>query len=121
MSTERRSGGALSVVLIVVLAVLVLFPLVVMAFALPMMGMTGMMGSWGGMGGRLSPLWGIGMLLVWLVLLVAAGYLLYRGLMSGFGSTTGDPALEELRLAYARGDLSEEEFDERREKLSRGE
>jgi putative membrane protein len=28
-----------------------------------------------------------------------------------------DPALEELRMAYARGDLSEEEFEERRERL----
>lgn len=72
------------------------------------------------MGGGLSPLWGIGMMLVWLVVLVGIGYLLYRGLVGCVGpSMTADRALEELRMAYARGDLSEEEFEERRAKLSR--
>jgi putative membrane protein len=117
MSTERTSDGLLRIVLIV-LAVIVLFPLLMMVFAMPMMGM---MGWWwgGGMAGGLSPLWGIGMMLVWLVVLVGIGYLLYRGLVGGVGSSlTGDRALEELRVAYARGDLSDEEFEERRTKLS---
>jgi len=49
------------------------------------------------MAGGLSPLWGIGMMLVWLVVLVGIGYLLYRGLVGGVGSSlTGDRALEEL-------------------------
>ena len=120
MSTDRTSNGLLRVVLIV-LAVIVLFPLLMMVFAIPMMGM---MGWWwgGGMAGGLSPLWGIGMMLVWLVVLVGIGYLLYRGLVGSVGSSlTGDRALEELRVAYARGDLSDEEFEERRAKLSREE
>lgn len=120
MSTERTSDGFLRVVL-VVLAVVVLLPLLLMVLAIPMMGM---MGLWwgGGMAGGLSPLWGIGTLLVWLVGLVGLGYLLYRGLVGRGGpSTSADPALEELRLAYARGDVTDEEFEERRAKLSRDE
>ena len=116
MSTERTSDGLLRIVLIV-LAVIVLFPLLMMMFAMPMMGM---MGWWwgGGMAGGLSPLWGIGMMLVWLVILVGIGYLLYRGLVGGVGSSlTTDRALEELRVAYARGDLSDEEFEERKDAL----
>ncbi|KYH24131.1 hypothetical protein HAPAU_37740 [Halalkalicoccus paucihalophilus] len=118
MSTERTSDGLLRIVLIV-LAVIVLFPLLMMVFAMPMMGM---MGWWwgGGMAGGLSPLWGIGMMLVWLIILIGIGYLLYRGLVGGVGSSiTTDRALEELRVAYARGDLSEEEFEERRTNLRR--
>ncbi|MBX0325007.1 SHOCT domain-containing protein [Halomicroarcula sp. F13] len=120
MSTERTSDGLLRIVLIV-LAVIVLFPMLMMVFAAPMMGM---MGWWwgGGTAGGLSPLWGIGMMLVWLVVLVGIGYLLYRGLVGGVGSSlTTDRALEELRVAYARGDLSDEEFEERRAKLTREE
>nr|WP_305080130.1 SHOCT domain-containing protein [Natronomonas sp. LN261] len=47
-----------------------------------------------------------------------SGRSLYRWLVGGgrAGAVT-DPALEELRMAYARGDLSEEEFEERRERL----
>ncbi|WP_415378921.1 SHOCT domain-containing protein [Halosimplex sp. TS25] len=114
MATQRSSDGLLWIV--VVLGVIVLFPLLMMVFAMPMMGM---MGWWGnGMASGLSPLWGLGMMLAWLVVLVGIGYLLYRGLVGGTGSgALSDPALEELRLAYARGDLSEEEFEERRAKL----
>lgn len=120
MSTERTSDDLLRIVLIV-LAVIVLFPLLMMMLAMPMMGMMGWW--WGGsMAGGLSSLWGIGMMLVWLVVLVGIGYLLYRGLVVGVGSSlTGDRALEELRVAYARGDLSEEEFEERRANLRREE
>ncbi|MBX0297964.1 SHOCT domain-containing protein [Haloarcula nitratireducens] len=118
MSTERTSDSLLRIVLIV-LAVIVLFPLLMMVFAMPMMGM---MGWWwgGGIAGGLSPLWGIGMMLVWLVILVGIGYLLYRGLVGRVGSSmANERALEELRVAYARGDLSEEEFEKRRANLSR--
>lgn len=118
MATERSSDDLLRMVLII-LGVIVLFPLLMMVFAMPMMGM---MGWWwdGRMAGGLSPLWGMGMMLVWLVVLVGIGYLLYRGLVGSVGGAVpADPALEELRMAYARGDLSEEEFEERRQKLAR--
>lgn len=51
------------------------------------------------------------------VVLAGAGYLLYRAVTDG----GGDSALEELRSAYARGDLSDEEYERRRERLRREE
>lgn len=116
MATQRSPDGLLRIV-VLVLGVTVLFPLLMMVFAMPMMGMMGWW--WGdGMAGGLSPLWGLGMMLVWLVVLLGIGYLLYRGLIGGMRRDgVSDPALEELRVAYARGDLSEEEFEERQAKL----
>lgn len=117
MSTERTSDGLLKAILVVIAAI-VLLPMLMMVFAVPMMAM---MGWWwgGGIAGGLSPLWGIGMMLLWLVVLVGGGYFLYRSLIGGLGSPlTGDKALEELRMAYARGDISDEEFEDRRAKLS---
>ena len=120
MSSRHTTDRTLRIVLVVV-AALVLAPMLMMTLAFPMMGMWGggmgyggMMGGYGTYGG--SGLWGWGMMLVWLVVLVGGGYLVYRWL-SGSGGGTEDAALEELRLAYARGDLSEEEYDERRAKL----
>ena len=120
MSSRHTTDRTLRIVLVVV-AALVLAPMLMMTLAFPMMGMWGggmgyggMMGGSGMYGG--SGLWGWGMMLVWLVVLVGGGYLVYR-LLSGSGGVAADPALEELRLAYARGDISEEEYDERRTKL----
>ncbi|WP_254545650.1 SHOCT domain-containing protein [Halomarina pelagica] len=118
MATTRTTDGLLRIV-VIVLAVVVLFPLLTMAFAMPMMGMMGWW--WGGRTfGGLSPMWGIGMMLIWLLLLLGIGYVVYRGLAGGV-DTDADPALAELRLAYARGDLTEEEFEQRRARLERGE
>ena len=114
MAQQRTTDDTLKIVLIV-LAIIVLGPMLMM-FAFPLMGMWGggMMGGYGMYGG--SSLWGIGMMLVWLVVLVGGGYLVYRWLSSG-GGIAADPALEELRIAYARGDLTEEEYEQRRSKL----
>ena len=120
MSVDQTADGLLHIVLLV-LAVIVLLPVLMMVFAMPMMGM---MGWWwnGGMAGGVSPLWGVVMMLVWVLVLGGIGYLLYRGFVGRTGSSgTTDPALRELRMAYARGDLTEEEFEERRAKLSRQE
>lgn len=118
MST-RQETSILWIVL-VVLAVVVVLPLTMMAFSMPMMGM---MGWWwgagrGGAGAALSPLWGVGMMLLFLAVLVGAGYLVYRA-VAGNGTLDRDRAVEELRAAYARGDLSDEEFERRRERLRR--
>lgn len=65
---------------------------------------------------------GVGMMLVWLVVLVGIGSFLYRDLAGRVDtSRSGDPALEALRMAYARGELSEEEYEERRERLQMNE
>ncbi|SFG35005.1 putative membrane protein [Halopelagius inordinatus] len=88
-----------------------------MVFAMPMMGMMGWWGG-GGPGTGVSPIWGIGMMLSFLVVLLGVGYFLYRGLVGG--QVLGhDRALEELRTAYARGDLTDDEFEQRRERLQR--
>lgn len=115
MAARGTTDDTLRIVLIV-LAVLVFAPMLMMVFAFPMMGMwgSGMMGGSGGTG--VSPLWSIVMMLVWLLVLVGGGYLVYRSL-SGSGSIGSDPALEELRLAYARGEISEEEYEQRRSLL----
>lgn len=52
--------------------------------------------------------------ILWVGLLVGVGYLLYRSLRSG---TASDSALDELDRAFARGEISEEEYDRRRERL----
>ena len=119
--TPRRSNDRLLQLVVIVLAVIILSPLMLMVFAMPMMGM---MGWWWGDGMAVghSPLWGLGMMLIWLVVLLGFGYLLYKGLVGGVrGGAVSDPALEELRIAYARGDLSEDEFEERRARLQRDE
>lgn len=120
MSVDHTSDGLLRAVLLV-LAVIVLLPVLMAVLAMPMMGM---MGWWwnGGMAGGLSPLWGLGMMLVWVLVLGGIGYLLYRAFAGRTeSSTTTDPAFRELRMAYARGDLTEEEFEERRANLRRQE
>ena len=78
MST-RNATDAVILVALAILAVLVLFPLMMMVFAAPMMG--GWMGGWmGGTQRAVSPLWGVGMTLLWLAVLVGLGYVGYRAL-----------------------------------------
>lgn len=115
MSSQTTDDGALRLVLIVI-ALVLLAPLLMMVVAVPMMGVwgTGMMGSYGDFG--VSPLWSIGMTVIWLVILVGGGVLIYRWLARSGGSTR-EPAVEELRLAYARGEITDEEFEERYRRL----
>ena len=111
-TTDRQ----LVTVVLLVLGILVVLPLL-------------FMGGWGMMGGTWThDMWGGGtaagravLLAVLIRLLVLAAivvgaYLLYRALSRSNG---GDRALEALRLAYARGDLSDEEYEERRDRLER--
>nr|WP_090623249.1 SHOCT domain-containing protein [Natrinema salaciae] len=71
----------------------------------------GPMGGWGGFGGWMF-LWPI--LLFGLVALIAVWV---AGLRRVARTDRPDHALEELRERYARGDLSEDEFERRRRKL----
>jgi putative membrane protein len=79
-----------------------------------------MMGVQGGMWGDATPGWvfvvSAVMQLAFLAVVVGGVYLVYRA------STreTEDDALAELRLAYARGDLDDDEYERRREVLERG-
>jgi putative membrane protein len=105
-------------VALVALALLVVVPVVLMTVMAPMMGLWWTGGEMGpGMmygAGRTGGLWWVATLLLPLLVLAVLGYLAYR-LLSSDGDT--DAALEELRLAYARGDLSDEEYETRRERL----
>jgi len=104
--------------LLLLVAIVLLLPVLMMVFAWPMMGMWGGGHMWdGGMwNGTGEPgLW-LGMWIVPLVIFLGGGYLLYRAVTQP-GSEGTDAALEEVRLAYARGELSEEEFEERRRRL----
>jgi len=51
--------------------------------------------------------------LIFLLILLGGGYLVFRRMSET--QTSQDPAMEELRTAYARGDLTDEEFEARRE------
>lgn len=109
-ATEPRLGRPL----LLLLAAIVLVPLVMMALAVPMMGTMGWW--WGGHAMGANPL-GLAMALVWLLVLVGLGYLVVRAVTNTVPRR--DPALEELRRAYARGELSDEEFEDRRDRLER--
>ena len=108
--------------LVIIIAIVLLLPILMMVFMMPMMGM---MGWWWGGGGpgtgvAVSLVWGIGMMLVGLLVLLGIGYAIYRAVTrSSLGGS--DSAIEELRLAYARGELSQEEFEQRRDDLRRSE
>ncbi|WP_228371021.1 MULTISPECIES: SHOCT domain-containing protein [unclassified Natrinema] len=83
----------------------------------PMMGRMWGHGTWGsGTGAGWMPLVGILMQFLFVAVVVGGGYLLYRAIT---GAADTDRALEELRLAYARGDLSDEEYEQRRDALER--
>lgn len=73
-------------------------------------------GGMGGMGGGT----GGGFGLLWLVVLVGLGVVAVGAFRSrSQPSAQADTAMETLRRRYARGELSEEEFDRRRESLRR--
>ncbi|SDM00943.1 putative membrane protein [Halogranum gelatinilyticum] len=105
----------LVVIALAALAVLVFLPTLFMG--------GGMMGYGGGMMGPMygtdAPGWmlfvgALGQLLM-LALLVGLGYLGYKALTNTGGRA--DTAMEELRAAYARGDIDDDEFDRRKERL----
>lgn len=105
-------------VLLLLLAAVILLPLLTMGMGYGMMGGPMMGGGmWGDQTG--SGWWVLAGLLgrvLTLLVVVGVGYFVYRALTAS-GDT--DDALEELRLAYARGDLSDEEYERRRETLER--
>lgn len=103
--------------LLLVVAVIVLLPLVMMLVAVPMWGVMGGGHMWNG---TMAPGWS--WILSWVVLLaifLGGGYLLFRTVARTSGSS--DPAIDALRTSYARGNLTDEEFEERLERLRREE
>jgi len=118
MATDTLDSRLVTIGL-VVLAALVLFPLlfgVGMMTGGPMMG--DHWGEWGhGAGAEWMFLLGLAMQVLFLVALGVGVYYLVRSLSDGGSRGSTDPALDELRRAYARGDLTDEEYERRRERL----
>lgn len=112
MST-RRSDESILVIGVLVILLLVGLPMLMMVFVPMGWGMMG----WGGYGGgsAVSPIRWVFVTVPVLVILLGGAYLLYRTIRAD--SSDGDRALEELRLAYARGDLTDEEYETRRRRL----
>lgn len=125
MTTTRNSTRLVGLVLLALAAL----------FALPVLfGMSGPFGgtpmgwgggwmhdTWmhGGTGGSIPWwMWGMGVFGQLLVLAVVVGgsVLLFRAVS---GDRGGGDALNELRSAYARGDINDEEFEHRRARLER--
>lgn len=82
MTTDSSDSTFRSILLVIasVLGILLLFPLLMMLFGVSM-GMTGGFGP-GGMVGpsEMTPVWGVGMLLLFLLVVGGLGYVLYRSL-----------------------------------------
>ncbi|EMA65417.1 hypothetical protein C470_00315 [Halorubrum distributum JCM 13561] len=121
MPTNSDDTRLVTLLLVIIGAVFIV-PLFFMGFG--MMGLGPMMGGmWGGhmWGDGTMPGWmfivGIVMQLLFLAALVGGGYLIYRTVTGD--ASDSDQALEELRLAYARGELTDEEYEQRREALER--
>lgn len=121
MPTNADDTRLVTLLLVIIGAVFIV-PLFFMGFG--MMGFGPMMGGmWGGhmWGDGTIPGWmfiaGIVMQLLFLATLVGGGYLIYRAITGN--ESDSDQALEELRLAYARGEMTDEEYEQRREALER--
>ncbi|RYJ13093.1 SHOCT domain-containing protein [Halogeometricum borinquense] len=122
MATNTTNRRLIALVLIA-LGALILLPTLFMGFGTmgygPMMGgeMWGQMWGTGGTVPMWVPLAGLVMQLVFLAVIGAVAYLVYKAITGP--ERTGDRALEELRVAYARGDLTDEEYEDRRKTLKR--
>lgn len=117
-SRDVATDTQLSRVALIAVAVLLLVPGVTMLFAWPTMGFGWWMHGPDGAAGPgefdgAAPAWMLGFWLVGLAVALGFGYLVYRAV----SNSSRDPALEELRRAYARGELSDEEYERRRERL----
>jgi putative membrane protein len=119
--TRNSTDRQLVWVVLAIVAALFVLPMFAMGFGV--MGMGPTMGdhthhdTWDANDGAADWLFVVGAVfqLLFLAVVVGAGYLAYRALTDGDDAT--DPAMEELRTAYARGEIDDEEFERRRERL----
>jgi len=103
--------------ILLVLLGLLAIPLVMMLVMMPAMGVFGwshMSGwMWDSSGGWLAM---VLMMAIPLLVVIGIGYLVSQSLGTETTEQT-DEALEELRRIYARGEISDEEFERRRKNL----
>ncbi|USZ72266.1 SHOCT domain-containing protein [Natronosalvus halobius] len=104
--------------ILIVIAAFLILPFLMMVVMMPMMGLWGWDHMWTGStwdGTGATWMWLL-MSVVPLLVILGFGYLLYSVIRQS-STQQSDTALLELRTAYARGDISNEEFEERRERL----
>lgn len=112
MSAERQYPiRGLVIFVLIGIGAFVFIQVVMMAFMFPTMGWMMTDGTVG-----MSPTWSIGMTVTYLLGLIVFGYVIYRVYRQ---HARRDAAIEELRRAYARGELTQEEFEQRRTDLDR--
>jgi putative membrane protein len=112
-----------TIIVAAALAVLVLVAIPALAFAIGLAGMPMPGSSWSAPmhdGGfqMTTPIWfavlGVLSQFAFFALFAAGAYVLYRAVTRD----SSDTALEELRRAYARGDVDDDEYERRRERLT---
>lgn len=119
--TDTSDDTSLAAIVFIILGALIALPVLLMG-----LGMLGAGHTTGGLGpsGMMDGAAAGWMLLVWAIVqflflaaVVGGLYLVYRAIAGGDDGT--DPALAALRQAYARGEVSDEEYETRRERLER--
>ncbi|WP_423999148.1 SHOCT domain-containing protein [Haloarcula salina] len=106
-------------IVLLILGAIIVLPLLTMGMGFGgMTGYGGMMGGYGTTSGW-WPLVGMLVQLVFLLVLLGGGYLVFRRVTDS--QSPRNPAMEALRMAYARGDLTDDEFEARRETLESSE
>lgn len=116
----KNAGLVLGIILVVVLALLLLGGAAMMGF-----GGFGMMRGYGGYGGMMggfgfSPIGMIFSLVFWALLIGGAVWLvvtLARGASTGAASATGQTPLDILKVRYAKGEVTKEQFEEMKHNL----
>lgn len=111
----NNSDDIQPITILLIIGAFVIIPMFFMGFGV--MGFSPMMGGmWddGTMTGWMYIV-GIVMQLLFFAAIIGGGYLIYQAVTGSEGDS--DQALEALRLAYARGELTDEEYEQRRETL----
>lgn len=109
MPRHPRDRAFAPLILALLALVLVVAFVVFLAAAVFLGWVTGGFGHVGFM-----PIVGVGGSILWLAVLVVIITLVFRAIQDDEGE---DAAIEELRRAYARGDIGDEEYDARLERL----
>jgi putative membrane protein len=110
---ETTDDTRLVTILLLIVGAFLIVPMVFMGF-----GMMGFGPTMGGMWG--SGMWSGGTMPGWMFvvgIVMQLLFLVYRAVV-GSGRDS-DQAFEELRLAYARGEMTDEEYEQRRATLER--
>jgi len=81
-------------------------------------------GTWPGTGWRHMMGFGYGGILVWSILLIILGLLVFIIIKSikssGYNASSGETPLDILKKRYAKGDITKEEFDRIKKDLESG-